>query len=106
MSRSLRRYELLLPRRFNDEQPIPDELFGDTPMELRHRFGAASHETQIIRGVWEDKGQIYSDDLIRIFVDVADTLENRQFFENFKEELKTRFRQLEIWLTTYPIEAV
>ncbi len=30
MSRSLRRYEILLPLRFNDGQPVPDDLVGMT----------------------------------------------------------------------------
>ena len=30
MSRSLRRYEILLPLRFNDGQPVPDDLIADT----------------------------------------------------------------------------
>jgi hypothetical protein len=43
---------------------------------------------------------------MRVFVDVADAPENREFFSQFKEHLKVRFRQVEIWLTTYPIEAL
>ena len=46
------------------------------------------------------------DRLLRVFVDVADNAENRQFFVEFKERLKTRFQQLEIWLTTHPIEVI
>lgn len=106
MSRSFRRYELLLPRRFNDQQPVSDELFADTLLELRLQFGADSSETQIIRGFWEKEGRSCRDDLVRVFVDVADTLENRQFFQEFKERLKARFRQIDIWLTTYPVEVV
>jgi hypothetical protein len=39
-------------------------------------------------------------------VDVADTNDNREFFVGFKEQLKTRFRQLDIWMTTYLIEVI
>ena len=35
-----RRYEILLPLRFNDGQPVPDELIGDTLSEIEGRFGA------------------------------------------------------------------
>lgn len=106
MSKSFRRYEILLPRLFNDQQPVPDETVADTLLELRQRFGAVSSESQIIRGFWEHQGETYRDDLVRVFVDVADTPENRQFFMEFKETLKARFRQLEIWMTTHPIEVV
>src|SRR6266849_1249156 len=40
MSRSSRRFKILLPRRFNDGQPVPDELLADTLIELRMKFGA------------------------------------------------------------------
>jgi hypothetical protein len=106
MSSSSRRYEILLPTRFNDGQPIPDDLLAQTLLDLRQRFGAVSSETQVIRGFWEHQGQAYRDDLVRVFVDVADTPENQLFFQSFKETLKSRFQQLEIWMTTYLIEVV
>jgi hypothetical protein len=106
MSRLLRRFEVLLPVRFNEGQPIPDELIGETLLELRQRFGAVSSETQIIRGFWQHEGQSYRDDHVRIFVDVPDVPENRQFFLDFKERVKARFRQIDIWMTTYPIEVL
>jgi hypothetical protein len=57
MSR-LRRYEILLPRKFNDGQPVPDQLISDTLRELETRFGAISWETQVIRGSWQHQGDI------------------------------------------------
>jgi hypothetical protein len=106
MSRALRRFEILLPLRFNDGQPVPDELIADTLLELRERFGAVSCETQTIRGMWEYEADVYRDDLVRVFVDVDDRSANREFFIQFKEQLKRRFEQLDIWLVTYPIEAL
>jgi hypothetical protein len=41
-----------------------------------------------------------------VFCDVSDTPENRQFFVEFKERLKARFQQLDIWMTTYPVEVI
>ncbi len=105
MSSLQRRFEILLPRRFNDGQPVPEELLADTVLELRERFGTMSHETQVIRGAWEQAGVPFLDELNRVFVDVADTAENRQFFVDYKERLKARFRQLDIRITTYLIEA-
>ena len=104
MSSSLRRYELLLPLRFNDGQAVPNELIVETLLELESRFGAVSSETQIIRGLWQHAGQSYRDELLRVFVDVDDSPENHQFFRVYKEKLKERFRQLEIRITTYPVE--
>jgi hypothetical protein len=106
MSKSLRRYEILLPLRFNDGQPVPDDLVADSLLELEQKFGAVSSETQTIRGLWRHEGESYRDDLIRVFVDVADEAEHRKFLLEFKESLKARFQQIDIWMTTYPIEVL
>src|SRR5271166_5410570 len=106
MSNKYRRYELLLPLRFNDGSPTPDDAIGLTLRELRSMFGAVSYETQTIHGQWEHGGQVYNDKLIRVFVDVPDTPENRAYFLPFKERLKSRFKQLDIWMTTYPLEVL
>ena len=104
MNNLQRRFEILLPQRFNDGTAVPDDLVGQTILELRKQFGALFSETQIIRGIWEHAGQSYRDDLIRIFIDVADTTENQQFFRDFKEQLKARYQQIDIRITTYLIE--
>ena len=64
MSSSFRRFEILLPLRFNDGQPIPNELIADTLLELEQQFGAVSSETQIIRGFWRHEGESYRDELV------------------------------------------
>ena len=103
---ALRRYEILLPLRFNNNQPVPPEVVADTVLKLREQFGAVSWENQTVQGQWQYEGIVYRDDLVRVFVDVADTLENRQFFLQFKEHVKTDFQQLDIWLTSYPIDVL
>ena len=104
MSISYRRYEILLPRRFNDGRRIPARLVTETLLELREQFGASSCETQTIRGQWQHQGEVYQDELVRVFVDVEDNPENRRFFLEFKPRLKARFQQLDIWLTSHPID--
>ena len=106
MSDSFRRFEILLPQRFNDGRRVPDELIADTLLELEERFGAVSSETQTIRGLWRHEDHLFRDDLIRVFVDVPDVPESRQFLLDFKSHLKVRFKQLDIWMTTYAIEVM
>jgi hypothetical protein len=106
MSNSYRRYEILLPRFLNDGTPVADETLGDTILELRQRFGAVSAESQVTHGQWQHEGDVYRDELIRIYLDVPDTIEHREFFIQFKEQLKSRFQQLDIWMTTYPLEVL
>jgi hypothetical protein len=106
MQKPFRRYELLLPTRFNSGETIPPELFADTLLNLEEQFGAVSSETQRIEGRWRSQGEIYRDELVRVFCDVPDTPENRQFFVEFKETLKARFEQIDIWMTTYLVEVI
>ncbi len=101
MPKPFRRFELLLPTKFNSGEPVPGELFADTLLDLEQQFDAVSSETQHIEGRWHHQGEFYRDELIRVFCDVPDTPENLQFFVEFKERLKSRFQQLDIWMTTY-----
>jgi hypothetical protein len=100
-----RRFEILLPLAFNDGQEIPKDLLATTLTELRSRFGALSVETQTIHGTGSYHATEY-DDLVRVFVDVAEGQEARDFFVQFKERLKERFAQWDIWITTYPVEVI
>jgi len=75
-------------------------------MQIRDRFGAISAETQKIQGHWHHEGQSYRDELVCVFVDAPDVPETRQFFMEFKETLKSELKQIDIWMTTYPIEVL
>ena len=102
----LRRYEILVPLFHNDGRPVPEPLLAQTFLELRGKFGAASWETQTIRGSWEYQGVAYEDNLTRFYVDVPDLPQHREFFRGFKETLKGRFEQLEIWITSHPLDVI
>lgn len=106
MQKPFRRFELLLPTKFNNGLPVPNDAFADTLLELEERFGAVSSESQTIAGQWRHEGHVYRDESVRVFVDVPDTEENRQFFIAFKEILKQRFQQIDIWMTTFPLEVI
>lgn len=104
MSKSFRRFEILLPLRFNDGSAVPEELIAITLEEIQDRFGAVSCESQAIRGLWRYGGQSYRDESVRLFVDVPDVPESSSFFREFKERAKNRFGQIDIWMTTYPVD--
>jgi len=75
---------------FNDGSPVPEALLAQTFAELREKFGAASWETQLVRGSWEQEGTTFRDNLTRYFVDVPDLPEHRLFFKEFKKTMKQR----------------
>ena len=102
----LRRYEILLPLRYNDGSPIEPEKFEQTRVELIAQFQGATFDPQPVRGFWVQQGMEYEDLLVRVIVDVEDTLEAYTFFTHFKETLKERFRQLEIWITYHDLGRV
>lgn len=52
------------------------------------------------------EAEVYRDELIRVFVDTPDTDRSREFLTDLKDRLKTSFEQLDIWMTTYPIEVL
>ena len=84
MDRPYRRYEVLIPLRFNDGNPMPNELVADTLLELESQFGSVSCESQTTRGYWHHEGMTYWDELVRVYVDVHDEPANREFFVAFK----------------------
>lgn len=102
----LRRYEILVPLLFNDGSQVPEILLAETFAELRTRFGAASWETQIVQGSWQHEGVGYQDNLTRFFVDVPDAPEHRVFFKQYKEALKKRFQQVDVWITSHPVDVI
>ena len=57
--------------------------------------------------MWVHHGQEYEDELIKFVVDVQQNiLQITEFFKEYKEVLKQRFQQIDIWITAYPIQIV
>lgn len=102
----LRRYEILLPLLYNDGQTIEKEKFLLTHEELVERFGATTTDSTRIVGRWIYQNQLYEDKLIRIIVDVPESENSETFFRRYKEVLKERFKQIDIWITSYEIEVI
>src|SRR5687767_14739726 len=100
---SFRRYEIILPTRYNDGSAVEDHKILLTAEELVRHFGAATYQPEPLHGIWTHQGQRYQDDNVRIFVDIEDTSQNAAFFVRWKEVLKERFRQLDIWIVSYEI---
>jgi hypothetical protein len=103
MSSRWRRFEVLLPLRFNDGQEVPPEWLADAVLEIVEKFGAVSYEKQSVEGHWRHAGITYRDDLARLMVDVPDTAPNRRWIKKFKARWKTKLKQLDLWLVSYAI---
>src|SRR5262245_51788660 len=98
MSKKWRRYEVMLPRQFNNGRDVPLEWLSQAVLEIGDHFGAVSYEKQVIEGQWQQAGQVYRDNLARIVVDVPDKNKNRAWMKAFKKRWKAKLEQLEIWM--------
>jgi hypothetical protein len=56
MSSLQRRYEILLPLRFNDGRPVPDNLIADTPLDLETKFGVSPGKCRLLTVAGRPKG--------------------------------------------------
>lgn len=102
----LRRYEILLPLLYNDGSKIEKEKFLIANEELVERFGATTTDSTRIVGRWIYQNQLYEDKLIRIIIDVPESEDSETFFRRYKEVLKERFKQIDIWITSYEIDVI
>src|SRR5258705_13796913 len=100
------RYEILLPLFYNDGRAIEPEKFLATDDDLIAAFGATSTDQVTVRGRWKYQSTVYSDQLIRVRVDVPDAPENQDAMRGLKETLKARFDQLDIWITAHQIDII
>ena len=104
MSSKLRRYEVLLPVRFNDGRDVPDELLGDAVNEIVEQFGAVSFYKEAVEGRWRHDETVFRDSLSLLVVDIQDTAKNRKWMKAYKARWKQRLDQLELWVVSYLIE--
>ena len=100
---SFRRYEILLPSRYNDGTTVPPEKIDAVVQELADRFGGLSFHPETLRGIWLHQGERFEEGNVRLVVDVEDTKANARFFADYKETLKTSFHQIDIWIVSYRI---
>jgi hypothetical protein len=104
MKNKSRRFEVLLPARFNDGREVPDELIGEAIDEVIDQFHAASYYQDAAEGYWRHEGVVFHDSLGLLVVDVPDTAANRKWMKAFKARWKVRLDQLEIWMVSYRID--
>ena len=79
----------------------PSGRTGDARASQNKRW-----ETQVVQGAWEHEGATFRDNLTRFFVDVPDLPEHRAFFKEFKQTLKLRFQQVEVWITSHEVDVI
>jgi uracil-DNA glycosylase len=85
---------------------VEKEKFLVTHKELVEKFGAATTDTTKIVGKWIYQNQLYEDKLIRIVIDTEPSDNIDEYFKQYKELLKERFKQIDIWITRHEIDVI
>ena len=102
----VKKYDIYLPLRYNDGRQIEDERFDQVDDVLYERFGGLTTVLRDfpLRGLWGGDSEGYQD-LIVIYttIDFEPSESTTQFFEQYKEALKSQFRQEEILITVQEI---
>ena len=104
MKNKLRRFEVLLPARFNNGEDVPHSLLGEAIEEIVDQFNAVSWYKDAAEGYWQHAGKLFCDNLGLLVIDVPDTAKNRKWMKAFKARWKERLDQLEIWMVSYRID--
>jgi len=99
------RYEILLPLCYNDGRPVESVKFRRTTRELLENSSATTLDLLAAMGSWRYQGTLYQDLLLR-FVDVPASTPADDFFRSYKETLKARFEQIDIWISSHEIQVL
>ena len=98
------RYEILLPLCYNDGRPVESGKFRQTTLDLLENFSATTLDLIAAIGTWKYQGTVYEDLLWRFVIDVPASSPADDFFRNYKETLKARVEQIDIWISSHEIQ--
>ncbi|MCZ6676330.1 MAG: hypothetical protein O7E52_03665 [Candidatus Poribacteria bacterium] len=102
----MKKYDIYLPLQYNDGRWIESEKFDQVDDFLYERFGGLTSVMREfpLRRLWAGESEAYRD-LIIIYtaVDFEPSESTTQFFEGYKETLKSQFQQEEILITVQEI---
>ena len=99
-------YQIYLPLTYNDGRPIEKEKFQLTRQELITRFGGLTSTPPgfPLQGWWQSTQSVVMDDIV--IWTVLTQADEDQFFLKYKDILKQRFAQEEVFLVKIPGDAL
>jgi hypothetical protein len=98
-----------LPLSDNQGVAFPEMDFVEIASELRQRFGGLTRmrptQEVALLGEWLETATqtLYRDEVISYQILADATSETESFFVEFKSALKTRFRQEDIFMISFPV---
>ena len=90
---------------FNDGTDVGHEKITQTTDELSDHFGGTTHDLLRATGTWKYGGTRYRDELLRVRVD-SDDAGAVAYLRSYKQILKQRFQQIDIWITAHDIRVI
>ena len=104
----MRKYEIYVPLKYNNGDPIEPEKIKQIREELIAVFGAltVSALSAPFQGTWKYGGVQFMDDIIKIEVITAEDVKTDLFFRRFKQRLKQLLQQVDILITTQDIRTI
>ena len=92
------RYEIYLPLFYNNRKLIENSKFKKVKTKLQKKFGSLSIHPANIEGIWLNPKtkKLFLDNCFKYEIIVDKTKTNVIFFEKYKLELKSLFKQKEI----------
>lgn len=99
------RCEIVLPKKYNDGSDVEPQAYKITWDELVDRFGGVTANEAT--GGWSRFGKVYEEENHVYKVDFCINVARSQlkFLEKeYKQILKARFRQLDIYIISYPVK--
>jgi hypothetical protein len=82
------------------EQP----KFDQTNLELIDEFAATRVDTTLAFGKRMYEGAVFEDRLQRVIMDIPGVEPAHAFLAKYKETLKARFEQVDIWISAHEID--
>ena len=102
----MKEYDIFLPLRYNDGNPIESEKFQALQKELLDRFDGLTFFPQANQGFWKLGNVTYRDEIIIYRVLASDSRRARRFLRLLKEQLKSEFAQEEILIVERDVNAL
>ena len=104
----MKKYEIYVPLKYNNGDPIESEKIKQIREELIAAFGTltVSALSAPFQGTWKYGGVQFMDDIIKIEVITAEDVKTDRFFRRFKQRLKQLLQQVDILITTQDIRTI
>jgi hypothetical protein len=97
--------QLFLPLYDEAGSVFPEKHFAAVRDELTERFGGiTTYSRAPAKGFWKDEGKLHRDDIV-VFEVMAKHLD-RQWWDSYRQNLETNFRQEQVLIRAQMIEII